>query len=189
MAAPTPPSDSWFRADRMMFDHMDQSEYHYFHTAGRLRRRASAGPTKLAFSKGFEYLPAEREVEIHPDRAATLTVSLERPDNLPAKAIQEYRMAPEGRSYIIGSNRVYVNTGKRLDYDEWIADFRAGHAFVSSGPLVFFTLEGKGPGEDIGLAAGRHQLHAAVEVESGGAIQQSCDRCGEAIRPTAALSL
>jgi len=70
------------------------------------------------------------------------------------------------RSYIIGSNRVYVKTGKRLDYDEWIADFRAGHAFVSSGPLVFFTLEGKGPGEDIGLAPSHHQLHAAVEVES-----------------------
>jgi hypothetical protein len=70
------------------------------------------------------------------------------------------------RSYIIGSNRGYVNTGKRLDYDEWIADFRAGHAFVSSGPLLFFTLEGKGPGEDIGLAPSHHQLHAAVEVES-----------------------
>src|SRR5262245_58142780 len=28
------PTASWFRADWLMFDHMDRSEYHYFHTSG-----------------------------------------------------------------------------------------------------------------------------------------------------------
>jgi hypothetical protein len=73
---------------------------------------------------------------------------------MPSRVVQE-----DFPLHIIGPNRVYVNTGKPLDYDERIADFRAGHAFVSSGPLVFFTLAGKGPGEEIGLAAGRHQLN------------------------------
>ena len=55
------------------------------------------------------------------------------------------------RSYIIGSNRVYVKTGKELDYDKWIADFRAGRSFVSAGPLVYFTINGEDPGDTINL--------------------------------------
>ncbi len=70
------------------------------------------------------------------------------------------------RSYIIGSNRVYVKTGKQLDYDKWIADFRAGRSFVSAGPLVYFTLNGKDPGDTINLSAGSHKMHAKAEVRS-----------------------
>src|SRR5581483_4678915 len=70
------------------------------------------------------------------------------------------------RSYILGSNRVYVRTGLKLDYDKWIADFRAGRSFVTSGPLVFFRLEGKEVGEEIRLAPGRHELHAVIDAES-----------------------
>ncbi len=70
------------------------------------------------------------------------------------------------RSYIIGTNRVYVNAGKKLDYDKWISDFRAGRSFVTSGPLVFFTLSGKQPGDEIKLPSAGRDLSAAVEVES-----------------------
>jgi TolB protein len=70
------------------------------------------------------------------------------------------------RSYIIGSNRVYVRTGKALDYDKWTNDFRAGRSFVTSGPLVFLKVNGKEPGDEIRLAEGTHTLSVEVEVKS-----------------------
>lgn len=329
------PADSWFRADWLMFDHMDRSEYHYFHTPGEFDIELPPGRTTLAFSKGFEYLPLEHEVTVTAGKPASVTVDLKRLDNLPAKGwwdgdnhfhmnyagvyfntpkrlmeqaeaedihvlnnlicnkeqripdISHFSGAPdpvstperilyhnqeyhppfwghsvflnltshviipdyvgyqntivdslyppntvpfgivreEGglagyahgagpnfaadlalenvdfvevnsleameplyhawncgyrvvasagedafpnfyRSYIIGSNRVYVHTGKTLDYRKWIADFRAGRAFVTSGPLVLFTVDGKEVGDEIRLPAGAQELKAEVEVES-----------------------
>ncbi len=329
------PTESWFRADWLMFDHMDKSEYHYFHTDGQFTVELPPGRTRLAFSRGFEYLPAERDIEIQPGQTASLKVRLERLDNLPLKGwwdgdnhfhmnyagvyyntpqrlmeqaeaedihvlnnlicnkeqripdVSHFSGAPDRvstsrrilfhnqeyhppfwghsvflnlkkhliipdyvgyqntivdslyppntvpfrivheqgglagyahgagphfpvdlaldnvdfvetnsaeameplyrawncgykvvasagedafpnfyRSYILGSNRVYVRTGLKLDYDKWIADFRAGRSFVTSGPLVFFRLEGKEVGEEIRLAPGRHELHAVIDAES-----------------------
>jgi TolB protein len=331
------PAGSWYRADWMMFDHMDrdEGEYHYFHTSGEFDLDLPPGRTKLAFSKGFEYLPLEREIEITPGKTESLTVSLSRLDNLPARGwwdgdnhfhmnyagvyfntperllqqgeaedihvlnnlicnkeqripdIAHFRGAPdpasnsarilyfnqeyhppfwghstflnltqhviipdyvgyqntivdslyppntepfrivreEGglagyahgagpgfaadlalenvdfveansmeameplyrawncgyrvvasagedafpnfyRSYIIGSNRVYVNTGPKLDYRKWISDMRAGRSFVTSGPLVFFDVAGKQPGDEIRLPEGSHEVTANIEVES-----------------------
>ncbi|HWB97072.1 MAG TPA: CehA/McbA family metallohydrolase, partial [Bryobacteraceae bacterium] len=329
------PTQSWFRADWLMFDHMDKSEYHYFHTAGDFEMELPPGTATLAFSKGFEYLPQEKQVTIHKDRPAELTVSLARLDNLAARGwwdgdnhfhmnyagvycntpqrlmeqaeaedihvlnnlicnkeqripdVMHFSGAPdpvststrilyhnqeyhppfwghsaflnlkkhlvipdyvgyqntivnslfpsntipyrvvreEGglagyahgagphfpvdlalgsvdfieantveamealyhawnlgyrvvasagedafpnfyRSYIIGSNRVVVHSGPTLNYDKWIADFRAGRSFVTSGPLVFFKLNGKEPGDEIRLSAGKQTLHAEIEAES-----------------------
>ena len=58
------------------------------------------------------------------------------------------------RSYILGSNRVYVRSGAKLDYDKWMADFRAGKSFVTSGPLVLLKVNGREPGDEIRLPAG-----------------------------------
>ncbi len=331
------PTDSWFHADWLMFDQMDKSEYHYFHTTdGKFEVELPPGITRIAFSKGLEYLPVEKELTVSANQVASLTVNLERLDNLPSKGwwggdnhfhmnyAGVYRENPEllmkqadaedisvmnnlicnkeqripdvgyftgapdaisnaervlyhneeyhppfwghavflnlkkhliipayvgyqdtivssiyppntvpfrivredggysgyahgagkgfaadlaldnvdfveanamsameplyrawncgyhvvasagedafpnfYRSYIIGTNRVYVNAGKKLDYDTWIRNFRAGRSFVTSGPLVFFTLDNKQPGDEIKLpaAAGR-ELRAAIEVES-----------------------
>jgi hypothetical protein len=70
------------------------------------------------------------------------------------------------RSYILGTNRVYVRTGPKLDYEKWIRDFRAGRSFVTNGPLVLFRLDGKEPGDEVRLPAGRQTLKASVEVRS-----------------------
>jgi hypothetical protein len=70
------------------------------------------------------------------------------------------------RSYILGSNRVYVRSGPKLDYDKWTADFRAGRSFVTSGPLISLKVNGKEPGEEIRLPAGRHTLKVDVDVKS-----------------------
>jgi hypothetical protein len=70
------------------------------------------------------------------------------------------------RSYILGTDRVYVKTGPKLDYEKWIANFKAGHSFVSNGALVFFTVNGKDSGDEIKLPAGRHTLRVVAEAES-----------------------
>lgn len=329
------PTESWFRADWLMFDHMDKSEYHYFQTDGDFEVDLPPGPVKLAFSRGFEYLPEQREAMVDPAKPAQLTVALKRLDNFPARGwwdgdnhfhmnyagvyfntpkklmeqaeaedihvlnnlicnkeqripdiahftgkpdpvtsatrvlfhSQEYHppfwghasflnlkkhyvvpdyvgyqntivdsifptntepfrvtrdqgglagyahgagphfavdlalenvdfveanaiatmetlykawncgykvVASAGedafpnfyRSYILGSNRVYVRTGPKLDYDKWTADFRAGKSFVTSGPLILLKANGKEPGDEIRLAAGTHEVMVDVEVAS-----------------------
>lgn len=325
------PDQSWFRADWLMFDHMDKSEYHYFHTDGEFEVMLPPGPAKLAFSRGFEYQPEEREATA----PGSLTVTLRRITNMPAQGwwdgnnhfhmnyagvyfntprrlldqagaedihvlnnlicnkeqrlpdVAHFRGAPDPasgpdrilyhnqeyhppfwghsvflnlkqhliipdyvgyqntivaslyptnttafqaaqaqgalagyahgagphfpvdlalgtadfveansapameplyrawncgyrvvasagedafpnfyRSYIVGTNRVYVKTGPKLDYDQWIRDFRAGRSFVTNGPLVLLKVEGKEPGDEIRLGAGKHPLRVTVEVRS-----------------------
>jgi Tol biopolymer transport system component len=329
------PTESWFRADWLMFDHMDRSEYHYFHTDGEFETDLPPGKVTLAFSRGFEYLPESREAVVEAAKPTQMTVALKRLDNFPARGwwdgdnhfhmnyagvyfntpkklmeqaeaedihvlnnlicnkeqripdiahftgqpdpvstatrvmfhSQEYHppfwghasflnlkkhyvipdyvgyqntivdsifptnteafritreqgglagyahgagphfavdlalenvdfveanaigtmetlykawncgykvVASAGedafpnfyRSYILGSNRVYVRTGPKLDYEKWTADFRAGRSFVTSGPLVILKVNGKEPGDEIRLGAGSHKLTVDVEVVS-----------------------
>jgi hypothetical protein len=70
------------------------------------------------------------------------------------------------RSYILGSNRVYVRSGAKLDYDQWTAAFRAGKSFVTSGPLVLLKVNGKEPGEEVSLPSGKHTVQVELEVKS-----------------------
>ena len=330
------PTESWFRADWLMFDHMDQAgEYHYFHADGDFEVELPPGKTSLAFSKGFEYLPVQREITLAAGQKNELAVALKRIDNMAARGwwdgdnhfhmnyggvyfntprklmeqaegedihvlnnlicnkeqripdighftgapdkvstasrilfhSQEYHppfwghaaflnlkqhivipdyvgyqntvvdsiypanttparvaraqgglagyahgagphfavdlaldnvdfveanalsgmeplykawncgykvVASAGedafpnfyRSYILGSNRVYVRSGAQLDYDKWMADFRAGKSFVTSGPLVLLKVNGKEPGDEIRLAAGTHTVKVEVDVKS-----------------------
>ena len=58
------------------------------------------------------------------------------------------------RSKLVGSVRTYVYTGgKGLTMEAWLAGLRNGHAFVSTGPLVELTVNGRIPGEEVELAA------------------------------------
>ena len=53
---------------------------------------------------------------------------------------------------LVGSMRTYVRTPDgRLTMDGWFQGLRDGHAYMSSGPLVDFNVDGKGPGEDLAL--------------------------------------
>lgn len=330
------PTESWFRADWLMFDHMDQAgEYHYFHSDGDFEIDLPPGKTNLAFSRGFEYQPVQKEIHVATGGKNQITVTLKRIDNMAARGwwdgdnhfhmnyagvyfntprrlmeqaeaedihvlnnlicnkeqripdvshftgaidkvstatrilfhSQEYHppfwghaaylnlkqhlvipdyvgyqntvvdsifptnttparvardqgglagyahgagphfavdlaldnvdfveanaltgmeplykawncgykvVASAGedafpnfyRSYILGSNRVYVRSGPRLDYDKWMADFRAGRSFVTSGPLVLLKVNGKEPGDEIRLPAGKHTVKVDVDVKS-----------------------
>ena len=335
------PQESWLRVDWIMYDHVDDEEYHYFHTDGEFDIDLPPGKTTLGVAKGFEFIPEQREVTVQEDRPSSITVTLKRldkardkgwwdganhfhmnysgvyynppetmmfqgdaedihvlnnlicnkeqripdiayftgkPDRVSTKErilyhnqeyhppfwghgaflnLKEHYVIPDYvgyqntvvaslhpsntvpnqvaraqgalagyahgagrnfpadlalgtvdfvevnsiggmeplyhawncgydvvasagedafgnfyRSYIVGSNRVYVKTGKELDYDKWIADFRAGRSFVSAGPLIYFTVNGKDPGDKIELPAGSHELHAVAEVRSIMPIEQ-----------------
>ena len=59
------------------------------------------------------------------------------------------------RSKLVGSVRTYVYTGgKGLTMEAWFEGVRNGNAFVSSGPLVELTVNGRIPGEEVELASG-----------------------------------
>ena len=64
-------------------------------------------------------------------------------------------------SKLVGSARTYIYTGERgLDADAWFEGLRKGRAFVSTGPLVEMTVNGRMPGEEVALGS-----PGEVEVE------------------------
>ncbi|MEP6995504.1 MAG: CehA/McbA family metallohydrolase [Acidobacteriota bacterium] len=66
----------------------------------------------------------------------------------------------------VGMNRVFVRSGKALDYRAWLAAIKAGKTFASNGPLLSFTLEGREVGDEIALPAGPRTLTARVSLRS-----------------------
>lgn len=70
-------------------------------------------------------------------------------------------------SKLVGSTRTYVRTGKRgLDADAWFEGVRNGHAFVTTGPLVELTVDGRMPGEEIRLPAAGGEVSVIARVQS-----------------------
>lgn len=68
----------------------------------------------------------------------------------------------------MGSARTYVRTDGELNYDSWIEGIRKGHTFVSTYPLLEFTVNGTGPGDTLkfGSKPVEIKLHArAVSLE------------------------
>ena len=69
------------------------------------------------------------------------------------------------RRALSGATRTYVFLGNRpLSMDAWLASLRAGHAFVTTGPLVQLTVNGAVPGDEVRLpaAGGTVDLDATV---------------------------
>lgn len=54
----------------------------------------------------------------------------------------------------IGNVRFYVYTGDTLTYHQWKAAIDAGHTFATSGPVVFLSVNGHLPGDQIDLERG-----------------------------------
>jgi len=72
------------------------------------------------------------------------------------------------QSKLIGSVRTYVYTGARgLNLKAWLAGLRQGRAFVSSGPLIELTINGRLPGEEVKIAAdGDKTVQVKAQVRS-----------------------
>src|SRR5688500_12202472 len=70
-------------------------------------------------------------------------------------------------SKLVGSARTYVHTGDRgLDADAWFVHLRKGRAFVSTGPIVKLTFNGRIPGETLELPASGGDVEIVARVRS-----------------------
>ena len=79
----------------------------------------------------------------------------------------DFRVAPVGGedsisslhwTKLVGSVRTYAYS-KSLDVAAWLDALRKGHTYMSTGPLLRFTMDGKLPGEEIRLPAGGGTVH------------------------------
>jgi TolB protein len=66
----------------------------------------------------------------------------------------------------VGMNRVFVRSGGPLEHSRWLAALKAGKSFATNGPLLNFTLNGQGLGDELTLPAGNHELLARVTLRS-----------------------
>jgi TolB protein len=66
----------------------------------------------------------------------------------------------------VGMNRVFAQSGAPLTHRRWLAALKAGRSFATNGPLLDFTLGGKGLGEDVTLPAGGEELVANIRLRS-----------------------
>ena len=70
-------------------------------------------------------------------------------------------------SKLVGSARTYVYTGKYgLKASPWMQGVREGRTFVSTGPLLLVTLDGKMPGEEVRLPAQGGSVELSVWLRS-----------------------
>jgi TolB protein len=65
-----------------------------------------------------------------------------------------------------GLVRTFVNSGATLDHRRWLAGIKAGRTFVTNAPLLEFSLNGRGIGDEIRLSAVSRQLTARVSLQS-----------------------
>ena len=69
------------------------------------------------------------------------------------------------RAPAIGTVRVYVQSPAPLSYEGWIDGLKKGRSFVTSGPLLTFTVNGRGPGDKLQFPSGG-QTSVDVEAEA-----------------------
>lgn len=75
------------------------------------------------------------------------------------------------RSRLPGSDRAYVQIDEGFSYTAWIRNLKAGRAFVTSGPLLEFQVDGKSLGENIQLF-----VPGTVPVQASASSQSPLDR-------------
>ncbi|MCC7406931.1 MAG: CehA/McbA family metallohydrolase [Phycisphaeraceae bacterium] len=60
----------------------------------------------------------------------------------------------------------YIPEDQEFSYDNWCAALRAGRTFLSGGPLLRFTVEGREIGDTLRLPAGGGTLHVQAHAQS-----------------------
>jgi hypothetical protein len=69
-----------------------------------------------------------------------------------------------------GVVRNYVKLDGPLNLDNWFASFRAGHTYVTNGPLLNLTINGRGMGEEVRVAKG-----AKLEIVADASLNPDVD--------------
>jgi hypothetical protein len=67
-------------------------------------------------------------------------------------------------AFVAGGDRVYVQAGRGFSHAEWIDGLRCGRAFATVGPLLFFEVENRPPGER--LSFDRGPVHLPVSLHA-----------------------
>jgi hypothetical protein len=65
----------------------------------------------------------------------------------------------------VGANRVYALVKGTFNYQKWIEALNKGQSFISNSPMLFCTVDGKMPGEEIQLSQ-KKSLKIVAEVSS-----------------------
>jgi hypothetical protein len=72
-----------------------------------------------------------------------------------------------------GYNRVYVHLDSSFSYDNWFKALRAGHSFATNGPMLFLTIDGRGPGAGLSLfGPGKKPMRVRAEALSAGRLDR-----------------
>jgi len=68
----------------------------------------------------------------------------------------------------VGTVRTYarIPDGREFTYDAWMDAVRSGNTFVTYGPLIEFTVEGRAPGSRVPMRSGGSALEVAWEAAS-----------------------
>ena len=69
----------------------------------------------------------------------------------------------------IGDARFYTYTGPEFSFEKWIAALKAGHTFVTTGPILELTVNGKLPGSTIDVKPGER---VRIEARAFGHAEQ-----------------
>ena len=69
----------------------------------------------------------------------------------------------------IGNVRFYTNIDKEFNYKTWEENLKAGHTFVTSGPMLLFKVNDQLPGEEINL---KKKGKVSIKAEAFGHEQQ-----------------
>jgi hypothetical protein len=72
-----------------------------------------------------------------------------------------------------GVERYYVKLDAPFDPDAWYASFKAGHVFVTNGPMLDFTINGQGMGNEIHVPRG-----ARLEIAASSQLNPDIDKPG-----------
>ena len=66
----------------------------------------------------------------------------------------------------VGMNRVFARLSGPFTHGRWLAALKAGRTFATNGPLLGFTLNGRGPGAELSLRPRDGQVVATVSLTS-----------------------
>jgi hypothetical protein len=72
-----------------------------------------------------------------------------------------------------GAERYYVKLDHGFDADAWYASFKAGHVFVTNGPMLDFTVNGEQTGDELRVAKG-----TKLEISAIAALNPDIDQLG-----------
>ena len=103
----------------------------------------------------------------HPSTAAVWYRLLNCGFHLPAAAGTDAMANYASLHGPVGLNRVYakIPNGPR-QVKPWLKNIKDGHTFVTNGPLLGFTLEGREPGDEVKLPAGVHKVKLKAWLRS-----------------------